>query len=638
MDRLKRVIRSLAKARNVQSITASKPTNAPIRGSLREKYGSGPHAKQNNTRQQKNLVRNAASKIFVTLPLPQDRIIAAHKAFDTSEKGLRVVHANLKKMKLSRMVAQTPGALDEISTFIAEVDDFVRALQRQRDIWTRAMADPRLRQMQMKKRLSNWPVTPLSTATNDNRFQYTRSNLPGHTFNFRVHNFERSLARSVRDALGKMGVFERVLMKKNNHMKTPSNTQSSSPIRSPPQTPTMTNARPSKNTVSIGNNVQLLRKRHNKNFAPNAPNVLEKRNNKSVVVTVPLSAAEKTVVVARFKDARHLIKTVLINMPRDANVVAKYGSKKDVAHHQELLDTVRRYDRALKTQRTAWKPYLGSVSGGNTKRVTLPNWPVTAFSSVLVKNRRYVTNTREVGLAPNVQRTLTNTGQVVNTVIRTLTPTFVWIALPLDQASVRQARQAFEQLADYIVLLKHQLEKLSFTDNGRYARSLPKWEQSQLHHGAYTIDRIDENFRSQIRDWADLWSLSNAPKIRVEMPNWPVTPLSKINVGNAKNPIPAAAPDVQLQLRAFEMLLQRHHRATNGRYDTLKNNNINIVHGNSKAKLKHNMTVERAEIRRNLIQQNKLNRLNENAMRTLKLPKGNEPNRSFYLYSVSKNV
>lgn len=311
-------------------------------------------------------------------------------------------------------------------------------------------------------------------------------------------------------------------------------------------------------------------RRQNSPRAPNTPNVLEKRNNISVVVTVPLSATEKTVVVARFQDARHLIKTVLINMPRDANVVAKYGSKKDVAHHQELLDTVRRYDRALKTQRTAWKPYLGSASGGNTKRVTLPNWPVTAFSSVLVKNRRYVTNTREVGLAPNVQRTLTNTGQVVNTVIRKLTPDSVIVAMPLTPRQEQNIENAFDTFAAY---MDNVMSKVYATPSKNFER-LPEWEKKMISNLFTEVEYIWEKGSQQYREWIEKLNRPLPKSARITLPNWPVTPLTmspnETPVGyqidrktpNRKTSTSIMAPDVQRALRStadyFDKLLRKH--------------------------------------------------------------------------------
>jgi hypothetical protein len=89
------------------------------------------------------------------------------------------------------------------------------------------------------------------------------------------------------------------------------------------------------------------------------------------------------------------------------------------------------------------------------------------------------------------------------------------------------------------------------------------------------------------------------------MPNWPVTPLSKINVGNAKNPIPAAAPDVQLQLRDFEMLVQRHQHATTPyNYNTLSNNNKDGDFGDPETRYYQSVRANQAIQRVNRLQKN----------------------------------
>lgn len=487
-----------------------------------------------------------ASKVAVKLPLSPERVMKVRAAFDKAESIFATVRQSLRQ-GTTAVAAATPMFFTQMQQYIETVETFARALKHQRETWEGAMRN----QEDRKFMLLNWPVTPLSSSTK-----------PVKGSHFKVNNRETSLALSVRKTLSEIGTFTASYKKQIHALAGRNNV----PLR-----------------VKYGTHAPVANtpRRHlNSPLAPSTPNVAPKKGNrnsrvhKTIALTVPLLAQEKTLVQTRFTDARHLIKTALLNMAQNAKLVAKHGTKNDVARHNELLDLVHQYDRELKKQRAAWKPYLTPRNNSVArKKVTLPNWPATPLSSAMVKNPKYNVNARELGLAKNVRQTLSNTGQAVNAVVRKLSPNFVWIARPLKQSHVQRARAAFEQLFDHIVLVAVQIDRIFASENGRYVMSLPKWEQSQLHRDSQTLEHIHKHLIKQLVQWSPLLAPiinnKNARKVWVEMPNWPVTPLSEMNVLNGKNPIPAAAPDVQLTLHALKQLMKHHPYVTAYNYSTL---------------------------------------------------------------------
>ncbi len=456
----------------------------------------------------KNYTANFGA-INVKFPLSAADRKKVETSFYAAEEVFKAVRANLKES--AKSAALVPNKQRAIKTSQAAIEVLLQSLQVQRKEWNAAMNDRRKR----KETMPNDPVRPLVSVTGKNVDRVLSTTVRTEIMDMRrrIRNLNTALHAMVHNNVplrAKYGVASATPQRSPRH------------INSPPNAPATPNLKPRVSTMQVKNNTKS-----------------------TTTVKVPMSAAEVHLIEQRFIDARDLIETV--QMSGTANILRQHGNKTLVDRHSKLKHTVQTYDAALRRQYEAWKPYLKAMSTSVVRYVTLPNWPLHPIASTWVKksNQRFRVNAREVGLSADVRKTLRNTGAVVSNALKKMTPSFVWVTIPLTAREKRRIDDAFNYMLLYFTKIEDRIEDFAT----KYENSLALTLQQQIRDDVDSLEHILGHMIRQYDEWKQWTSQGYGKSRRVELPNWPVTPLSRTRI--FKSEVSSAAPDVQHELAAI---------------------------------------------------------------------------------------